>query len=79
VASVGLEAMRTEARDGASPLGVVLEGGVDRFYFQGTNGRWRDVLTEDDLARYDRAASANLDPALRRWLEHGREGYEISP
>ena len=50
---------------------MIFEGGIDRFLFKGTNGRWRDVLTDDDLALYDKAA-ATLDPALRHWLEGGR-------
>jgi aryl sulfotransferase len=73
VAAVGLDAMRTEAQDSASPIGLMFDGGIDRFFYQGTNGRWRDVLDDDDLARYDERA-ALLDPALRHWLEHGREG-----
>jgi aryl sulfotransferase len=75
VASVSLDAMRAEA---PADMGFVFEGGADRFFFKGTNGRWRDVLTDDDLALYDRAA-ATLDPGLRHWLEHGREGAEIRP
>ena len=34
--------------------------------------RWRDVLTEQDLADYDTAASAAMSPALRTWVENGR-------
>jgi aryl sulfotransferase len=79
VASVGFDAMRAEAREDSPALGVVLEGGADRFFFKGTNGRWRDVLTEDELALYDQAAATILDPDLRHWLEHGREGGEPTP
>ena len=50
---------------------MVFEGGIDRFLFKGTNGRWRDVLTDDDVALYD-VAAATLDPNLRSWLEGGR-------
>ena len=78
-ASVAFDAMRAEAREDNAALGVVLEGGANRFFFKGTNGRWRDVLTRDDLALYDRAAATNLDPDLRHWLEHGREGRELTP
>ena len=52
-------------------MAMVFEGGSDRFFFKGTNGRWRDVLTSDDLALYEAAAS-KLDPELRDWLENGR-------
>jgi aryl sulfotransferase len=76
VAAVQLDAMRSEAKgsgDGEDPAAMIFEGGVERFLFKGTNGRWRDVLTEDDLVLYERAA-ATLDPGLRAWLEGGRAG-----
>ena len=71
VADVGLEAMRTEARGTDDPMGFAFQGGAARFFFKGENGRWRDELTDDDLALYDTAA-ATLDPQLRTWLEGGR-------
>ena len=71
VADVGLDAMREEARGDDDPSSMIFEGGAARFFYKGTNGRWRDTLTDDDLARYDQAATA-LDPTLRAWLEGGR-------
>jgi aryl sulfotransferase len=50
---------------------MIFDGGLDRFLFKGTNGRWRGVLSDDDLALYDQASAA-LDPGLRAWLEGGR-------
>ena len=44
--------------------------GSQTFFHQGTNGRWRDVLTEEDLALY-RQAMNRLPPDLARWLENG--------
>lgn len=41
------------------------------FFRKGTNGRWRDLLSDDDLALYDQAADRALTPDLRRWLENG--------
>ena len=52
-------------------MSMAFEGGAARFFFKGEEGRWRDALTDDDLAMYDKAA-ATLDPTLRRWLEQGR-------
>lgn len=48
------------------------EGGAERFLFKGTNGRWRDVLTEEDLALYDAKVQAKFTSGLAVWLEHGR-------
>src|SRR5207249_3053306 len=64
MASVGLDAMREEARRADPGIGLAFDGGSDRFFYKGDNGRWRSVLTDDDLAQYD-AAAATLDPALR--------------
>jgi aryl sulfotransferase len=71
VATVGLDAMRSEARGTEDPMTMAFEGGAARFFFKGDNGRWRGVLTDEDLALYETAAST-LDPTLRQWLEHGR-------
>ena len=63
-------------RDGATLLpmvNVAFEGGSGRFFFKGTNGRWRDVMTAEDLALYDQVA-ARMTPGLARWIEQGRLG-----
>lgn len=52
-------------------VGSLFEGGVGRFLYKGTNGRWRDVLGETELAEYE-AKMVSLDPSLRAWLEGGR-------
>jgi aryl sulfotransferase len=49
----------------------VLDGGSDRFLFKGTNERWREVMTAEDVALYDRVAQ-RLTPGLARWLQNGR-------
>ena len=46
------------------------EGGRT-FMHRGINGRWREVLTAEDLAMYERTASHSLAPDLRTWLERG--------
>jgi aryl sulfotransferase len=71
LASIGLDAMREEARGDDDPMQMGFVGGAARFFYQGENGRWRGVLTDDDLAMYESAA-ATLDPSLRAWLEGGR-------
>jgi aryl sulfotransferase len=50
------------------------KGGHESFLNKGTNGRWRDVLTKDDVARYRERAAAELSPGLNDWLENGRKG-----
>jgi len=61
--------------DGAALLPGIeqaFDRGADRFLNKGVNGRWRDVLTAEDLARYEAAARRKLSPSLASWLEHGR-------
>jgi hypothetical protein len=36
-----------------------------------SNGRWKDVLTDADLALYETAVQCELTPACRAWLENG--------
>ena len=52
------------------------EGGAQSFLFKGTNGRWREVLREDELAAYARRVAEILPPEAAAWLEHGRTGVE---
>jgi aryl sulfotransferase len=47
-------------------------GGAQTFFYKGTNGRWRDVLTPDDLAAYDAKVRSKFSPALAAWIEGGR-------
>ena len=52
-----------------------LERGLDSFFFRGTNGRWREVLTADELAMYDRAKARCLTPDCAAYLEAGRAAW----
>ena len=49
-------------------------GGADTFIYKGTNGRWRDVLTEEDLTLYEEAKQRVLTPDCADWLERGSLG-----
>lgn len=64
------EAMRARPDD-LGPFEVVFEGGAQSFLFKGTNGRWRDVLTPDELALYQEQISNVLSEEAARWLEQG--------
>lgn len=50
----------------------LFDGGARRFINKGTNGRWREVLTEEDLAGYRELVDRALPPECTRWLEQGR-------
>ena len=64
---------RMRERDGEiAPFERRFEGGAKSFLFKGTNGRWRDVLTDAELDAYTERADAALPPDATTWLEQGR-------
>ncbi|XOV89772.1 MAG: sulfotransferase domain-containing protein [Pseudomonadota bacterium] len=67
--TVKAKAAESDAADDRKSL--VFQGGGERFFFKGTNGRWRDVLTEADLALYEAAKTRVLSPDCATWLEQG--------
>jgi aryl sulfotransferase len=46
-------------------------GGANDFVYRGTNGRWRDVLTPEDIRKYEASVAHNLSPACAHWLATG--------
>jgi aryl sulfotransferase len=55
--------------DVVAPLGGKLwEGGAKTFIHKGTNGRWREVLTPEDIANYERTAVEQLGEEFAHWL-----------
>jgi len=55
-----------------APLGGGLwEGGAKTFIHKGTNGRWKDTLSAEDVARYEATAREKLGEDCARWLETG--------
>lgn len=52
-------------------LGELFEGGGESFFFKGTNGRWRGVLTDAELAHYEKRSRELLSPEAKAWLDRG--------
>ena len=46
-------------------------GGEAAFIYKGTNGRWRGVLSEEELELYRAAMTRVLEPEGAAWLEQG--------
>ena len=46
-------------------------GGAQTFFYKGTNGRWKTVLTDDDLELYQAAKARELSAHCAAWLERG--------
>ena len=47
------------------------EGGLKTFVYKGTNGRWRDVLSAEELDEYDKVANSRLTPDCAHWHATG--------
>ena len=47
------------------------EGGAETFVYKGTNGRWRDTLSEEESVAYEQRALAELGPNCAEWLMTG--------
>ena len=66
------EAMRRDGDALMPEAAKAWQDGARTFLHKGVNGRWRDLLTEADIALYDKRAAAELAPACAAWLAHGR-------
>jgi aryl sulfotransferase len=71
VADVSFDQMKSKGELYAPGGGQFWKGGAKTFLHKGTNGRWREVLSEEELELYDAACERALTPECRDWLEHG--------
>lgn len=55
-------------------LDAMLLGGSKAFIYKGTNGRWCDMLSSEDSARYETIALHQLGAECAAWLARGRLG-----
>ena len=69
--AVALGNVKKNAERIVGDMSSFFEGGAQTFLHKGTNGRWRDVLSEVELAQYRDAMARTLDPECARWLEQG--------
>jgi aryl sulfotransferase len=69
--AASFETMKAQGESMMPELAMAFDRGADRFINKGTNGRWRGVLTEDDLARYLALVARKFTPAEAAWIEHG--------
>jgi aryl sulfotransferase len=63
--------MKANAENVVPAGGDFLVGGAKRFLNKGTNGRWKGVLTEEELGQYEDAVANQLSPECKHWLEVG--------
>jgi len=70
VQQTSLTAMRTRAEQIDPHMRDIWVNGAGTFFYKGTNGRWKEVLSNEELAMYEHTAAKVLIPACRAWLEH---------
>jgi aryl sulfotransferase len=66
------EAMKRQGDQLMPGVSDLFEGGSQRFLHKGTNGRWREVLTDEDVARFETALHRALSPNCAAWVQTGR-------
>lgn len=71
VKAVSFEVMKNDAEKLVPGTNFSFKGGPQTFINQGTNGRWRDVLTEEELTMYAATLKRETSVDCALWLEHG--------
>jgi aryl sulfotransferase len=74
--SVSLDAMREREDRLDSRMKEIFKEGAKTFFFKGTNDRWKDVLSPEELALYEQKAAQVLTPDCQAWLEQGRKVFK---
>jgi aryl sulfotransferase len=77
VQQTSLTAMRVRAEQSDSRMREVWVDGARTFFYKGTNGRWKEVLSGEELAMYERTAAKVLTQDCRTWLEQGRSAMRM--
>ena len=72
VEAAGFDAMKIASEALMPAAGDIWKGGGKTFLNKGTNGRWHDIYSADDLALYQERVTAAFSPTLATWCEHGR-------
>lgn len=62
--------MRTAAAN-VDGLKMAFKDGGNTFFHHGTNGRWNDVLSAEEIEQCDEVGAKHLTPDCARWLKHG--------
>ena len=71
---VHFRAMKRDASTILPHFENLFVGGSQSFIHKGTNGRWHEALTCEDLELYRSAAARELTPDCAEWLERGSSG-----
>jgi aryl sulfotransferase len=65
------EYMKQHATKSVPLGGAFWDGGAQTFIHKGTNGRWREVLSQEESRQYERIARQKLGEPCAHWLATG--------
>lgn len=71
VTACTFESMKGNAASVAPLGGALWKGGAETFINKGTNGRWRNVLTKEQVKQYEQVAEKRLGKDCAKWLANG--------
>ncbi|MFU8764275.1 MAG: sulfotransferase domain-containing protein [Haliea sp.] len=63
--------MKANAAKSVPLAGAFWEGGAETFIHKGTNGRWREILSAEQIRQYEKRAMAELGAECAHWLASG--------
>ena len=72
IRAAGFDAMKKDSEALMPAAGTTWKGGGKTFLNKGTNRRWRDIYSNDDLVLYEERVAAEFSPGLANWCENGR-------
>ena len=64
--------MKANATPSVPLGGAFWDGGAETFVHKGINGRWKDVLSPEDSAKYETMAEKELGTDCANWLITGK-------
>ena len=64
--------MKVHANEFSALMEQVFDGGGSSFINKGTNGRWRDRLSPEDVRKYEEYASREMSPECAKWIATGQ-------
>ena len=64
--------MKANATPSVPLGGAFWDGGAEQFIYKGINGRWRDLLNETEISKYEELAITELGDECSHWLATGQ-------
>lgn len=71
IESSSFESMKKNANVVAPGNGIYLKGGKETFFNKGTNSRWRGILSQELVNKYESMAKRELGDECAHWLATG--------